>query len=78
MEIFNPDNPQISLGQAGSLRDIWLKTNPNITAHWDIDASMSVIWELREKQKKLIIALLHEKDYVKLNKLLEDLGFKRK
>jgi hypothetical protein len=76
--IENSNNPKISLGQAGSLRDIWLKTNPNITAHWDIDASVDAIYQLSNNQKKLIIALIHQKEYTKLNGVLENLGFKRK
>jgi hypothetical protein len=76
--IYTPDNPQVSLGQAYSLMDIWLKTNSNITKHWDIDASKDIFFKLSNNQKKLIIALLAQKDYFKINEVFEKWGVMRK
>jgi hypothetical protein len=71
-------NPQISLGSFYSLKKDWLLKDENVIAHWDIEKSDEILSNISVKQKTLIIALVANKNYIKLNEVFESWGMPRK
>jgi len=69
------ENPKPSLGQISTLRDI-LEKDENLSTHFDFSGAFEKLENITLKQKNLFYALLFNKRYSKLNKLMIQFGFK--